>query len=109
MVNNALRFCDERIAISLSRDGPDAHLQVDDDGPGIAPEDRQNVFEPFMRLEAGLGNSSGGCGLGLAIVQAIVHAYDGTITLGSSVWGGASFHFCWPIKTAVTPRLTLSE
>lgn len=104
LVNNALRFCRERITVSVSRDAQLACLQVDDDGPGIAPEDRENVFEPFIRLEAGLENSSGGCGLGLAIVYAIVQAYDGTIVVENNEWGGARFRFCWPIKTEIPVR-----
>ena len=109
LVNNALRFCRDRIVITLSSDDSSACLQVDDDGPGIAPEDAENIFEPFIRLEAGLGNSSGGCGLGLAIVHAIVQAYDGTISVERSAWGGACFCFKWPIKTQTTPCVTVTE
>lgn len=108
LVNNALRFCQARIAITLSCDNQIARLQVDDDGPGIAPEDRENVFEPFIRLDTGHENSSGGCGLGLAIVYAIVQAYNGTITLESNPWGGARFRFQWPVKTVMTPRPALA-
>ncbi|MGG2142232.1 two-component system sensor histidine kinase RstB [Symbiopectobacterium sp. RP] len=107
LVNNALRFCHSRITVSVSRDGPMACLQVDDDGPGIAQEDRETVFEPFIRLEAGLENSSGGCGLGLAIVYAIVQAYDGTIVVESNEWCGARFRFSWPIKTDIPVRPAL--
>ncbi|MGM3175071.1 two-component system sensor histidine kinase RstB [Dickeya lacustris] len=97
LVNNGLRFCQQRLRVGLTLDARTACLQVEDDGPGIAPEDRQSVFEPFIRLEAGIENSSGGCGLGLAIVSAIVRAYQGTISVDSSPLGGARFKFCWPI------------
>ncbi|MEE3650456.1 MULTISPECIES: two-component system sensor histidine kinase RstB [unclassified Brenneria] len=105
LVNNGLRFCRSRLHISLQPDGGDrACLQVEDDGPGIEPENRKSIFEPFIRLEAGIENSSGGCGLGLAIVYAIVRAYEGSITVDGSPLGGARFRFCWPVKTADTPR-----
>lgn len=107
LVNNALRFYHSRITVSVSRDGPMVCLQVDDDGPGIAQEDRETVFDPFIRLEAVLENSRGGCGLGLAIVYAIVQAYDGTIVVESNEWGGAHFRFCWPIKTDIPVRPAL--
>ncbi|WP_035341404.1 MULTISPECIES: two-component system sensor histidine kinase RstB [unclassified Dickeya] len=97
LVNNGLRFCQQRLRVGLTLDERTACLQVEDDGPGIAPEDRQAVFEPFIRLAAGIENSSGGCGLGLAIVCAIVRAYHGTISVDSSPLGGARFQFCWPV------------
>nr|WP_113865279.1 two-component system sensor histidine kinase RstB [Brenneria salicis]NMN91816.1 two-component system sensor histidine kinase RstB [Brenneria salicis ATCC 15712 = DSM 30166]RBP65883.1 two-component system sensor histidine kinase RstB [Brenneria salicis ATCC 15712 = DSM 30166]RLM31912.1 two-component system sensor histidine kinase RstB [Brenneria salicis ATCC 15712 = DSM 30166] len=101
LVNNGLRFCRRRLHISLWLNADQtACLQVEDDGPGITPENRDAIFEPFVRLAAGIENSSGGCGLGLAIVHAIARAYTGAITVERSPLGGASFRFCWPIKTA---------
>ncbi|MFP9228316.1 two-component system sensor histidine kinase RstB [Pectobacterium cacticida] len=103
LLGNGLRFCRSRVHISLTSDAErTACLQVEDDGPGIAPENRENIFEPFTRLEAGIENSGGGCGLGLAIVHAIARAYNGTITVDESPLGGARFRFCWPIKPTVT-------
>ncbi|MEQ4510945.1 MAG: two-component system sensor histidine kinase RstB [Dickeya sp.] len=99
LVNNGLRFCQQRLRVGLTLDQQTACLQVEDDGPGIAPQDREHIFEPFIRLEAGIENSSGGCGLGLAIVHAIVRAYNGTIEVDSSPLGGARFLFRWPIVT----------
>ncbi|MEQ9892049.1 two-component system sensor histidine kinase RstB [Pectobacterium aroidearum] len=100
LIGNGLRFCHSRLHISLTSDAEHiACLQVEDDGPGIAPESRESVFEPFIRLEAGIENSSGGCGLGLAIVHAIARAYEGSINVDESPLGGARFRFCWPVKT----------
>lgn len=99
LVNNGLRFCHQQVHISLfMQHDQTACLLVEDDGPGIAPESRTLIFEPFVRLEAGVENSSGGCGLGLAIVHAIARAYEGTIAVDSSSLGGARFCFCWPVK-----------
>ncbi|RLM17772.1 two-component system sensor histidine kinase RstB [Brenneria alni] len=108
LLNNGLRFCRNRLHISLqlNRDNV-ACLQVEDDGPGIAAENREHIFEPFTRLEAAIENGSGGCGLGLAIVHAIARTHEGTITVDSSPLGGASFRFCWPVKTVASPRTTL--
>lgn len=101
LVNNALRFCRQRLHVALTREQGAACLVVEDDGPGIAPQDREYIFEPFIRLEAGIENSSGGCGLGLAIVHAIVRAYGGTIQAESSDLGGARFVFRWPVIAAL--------
>ncbi|MGK4328457.1 two-component system sensor histidine kinase RstB [Lonsdalea quercina] len=100
LVNNALRFCQQSIRVGLTLDRGVACLQIEDDGPGIAPQDRESIFEPFVRLEAGIQNSSGGCGLGLAIVHAIVRAYGGTIRAEFSALGGAKMTFLWPIVTS---------
>ncbi|KML67089.1 two-component system sensor histidine kinase RstB [Pectobacterium peruviense] len=103
LIGNGLRFCHSQLHISLTSDADHiACLQVEDDGPGIAPESRESVFEPFVRLEAGIENSSGGCGLGLAIVHAIARAYEGSIIVDESPLGGARFRFCWPVKTTTT-------
>lgn len=103
LIGNGLRFCHSRLHVSLTSDAEHiACLQVEDDGPGIPPDSRESVFEPFVRLEAGIENSSGGCGLGLAIVHAIARAYDGSITVDDSPLGGARFRFCWPVKTTTT-------
>ncbi|PWC12834.1 two-component system sensor histidine kinase RstB [Brenneria roseae subsp. americana] len=110
LVNNGLRFCHRRLHISLLQSHDQTTcLQVEDDGPGIAPESRDHIFEPFVRLDAGIENSSGGCGLGLAIVHAIARAYEGTITVDGSPLGGARFRFCWPRKTVAATALPLSR
>lgn len=98
LVNNALRYSNKRLRIGLWFDGDDACLQVEDDGPGIPPEERAKVFEPFVRLDPSRDRATGGCGLGLAIVHSIAQAYQGKVLLESSSLGGASFRFCWPVK-----------
>lgn len=101
LVNNALRYCVERLRIALWCDGENACLQVEDDGPGIPLTERQKVFEPFVRLDPSRDRATGGCGLGLAIVHSIAIAYQGGISVDSSSLGGASFRFCWPIQPRI--------
>lgn len=64
LVNNALRYSSQRVAVSLTLQGSHASLLVEDDGPGIAPEERERVFEPFVRLDPSRDRATGGCGLG---------------------------------------------
>lgn len=97
LVNNALRYSDNTLRISLQLNGSRATLVVEDDGPGIAPEARQRVFEPFVRLDPSRDRATGGCGLGLAIVHSIAQALGGDVRCEASDLGGARFCFNWPI------------
>jgi signal transduction histidine kinase len=71
-------------------------FSVEDDGPGIAPDQRERVFHRFHRTDSGRDRASGGTGLGLAIVRAIADAHGGTVTAGSSPEGGARFELELP-------------
>jgi len=97
LVNNALRYSDNTLRISLQLNGSRATLSVEDDGPGIAPDARQRVFEPFVRLDPSRDRATGGCGLGLAIVHSIAQALGGDVSCDASDLGGARFCFNWPI------------
>ncbi|WP_034914942.1 MULTISPECIES: two-component system sensor histidine kinase RstB [Erwinia] len=103
LVNNALRYASQRLRISLWFDGESAFMQVEDDGPGIPPEERERVFEPFVRLDPSRDRATGGCGLGLAIVHSVAQAFGGNVSIGASPLGGASVRFCWPINLPLTP------
>ncbi|WON78656.1 two-component system sensor histidine kinase RstB [Serratia sp. UGAL515B_01] len=98
LANNALRYSVQRLRIGLWFDDNGACLQVEDDGPGIPPDERERVFEPFVRLDPSRDRATGGCGLGLAIVHSIAVAYQGNAYVEASSLGGASFRFCWPVK-----------
>lgn len=97
LVNNALRYSSQRVAVSLTLQGSRASLLVEDDGPGIAPEERERVFEPFVRLDPSRDRATGGCGLGLAIVHSIAQAMGGEVRCEASPLGGARFCFSWPV------------
>jgi CheY-like chemotaxis protein len=67
-------------------------LTVDDEGPGIPPEERVRIFEPFWTTK----RAGEGTGLGLAVVDAIVHAHGGRIEVEQTDGGGASLRVTWP-------------
>jgi two-component system osmolarity sensor histidine kinase EnvZ len=87
LVSNAARH-GERIAISADHETRWLVIHVDDDGPGIPPELRDEVFKPFVRLDEARNQDEGGSGLGLAIARDIARSHGGDITLGDSPLGG---------------------
>lgn len=95
LVNNALRYSEHRLRISLWLDHHTGYLQVEDDGPGIPLAERDHVFEPFVRLDPSRDRATGGCGLGLAIVHSIALALQGSVTIESTPLGGACVRFSW--------------
>jgi two-component system osmolarity sensor histidine kinase EnvZ len=87
LVSNAARYGD-RIAIRATHDARYLIVMVDDDGPGIPAERREEVFRPFFRLDEARNVDSGGTGLGLAIARDIARAHGGDIILADSPLGG---------------------
>ncbi|MFI0444108.1 sensor histidine kinase [Actinomadura sp. 6N118] len=98
--DNAARHASRCVAFSLAERNGAALLTVDDDGPGIPVDERERVFERFVRLDkarAGLPEG-GGSGLGLAIVAELVRAHGGTVAASSSGLGGARITVTLPVS-----------
>ncbi|MEV6108433.1 HAMP domain-containing sensor histidine kinase [Streptomyces sp. NPDC051940] len=91
LLDNAVRHAAREVSVSLARDGGRAVLEVADDGPGVPPADRERIFERFVRLDDARSRDDGGAGLGLAICRDVVERHGGTVTVGRSAAGGASF------------------
>ncbi len=87
LVSNASRYANS-IAITAHRDHRWLTITVDDDGPGIPPNMREDVFKPFLRLDNARNQDKGGTGLGLAIARDIARSHGGEITLSDSPMGG---------------------
>jgi two-component system OmpR family sensor kinase len=84
------------VRVRVRADGDHAVLEVEDDGPGIAPKDAERIFERFYRAETSRSREFGGAGLGLSIVAAVVEAHDGSSTYEPSPSGGARFVLRFP-------------
>jgi len=92
LVANASRHARSTVALGLVETAEGrAVLTVDDDGDGVAPGDRDRVFERFVRLDDARDRDAGGSGLGLAIVAEIVRVHGGTVRVESAPLGGARF------------------
>ncbi|MGZ4149103.1 MAG: HAMP domain-containing sensor histidine kinase [Actinomycetota bacterium] len=84
-------------------DGLQVELSVQDEGPGLTPEAADRVFERFFRGDPARSRETGGVGLGLAIVSAIVEAHGGTVSAGRGTAGGARFAVLLPAWQALPP------
>jgi NtrC-family two-component system sensor histidine kinase KinB len=95
LVSNALRHARHggHIHVTAIPVGPQIHLAVQDDGPGIPHEYQARIFQKFVQVK---GRESGGTGLGLAICKEIVRAHGGTIWVESKPGQGSTFTFTIP-------------
>jgi two-component system OmpR family sensor kinase len=99
LVDNALKY-GERARLRLRVANDACLLEIDDDGPGIPEQLQQQVFEPFFRLETSRSRDTGGIGLGLATVRAIVLDHGGEVGLGNRKGGGLRVTVSLPVGTS---------
>jgi two-component system sensor histidine kinase TctE len=93
LLGNAMSYARTGIHVTLRREGRDVVLTVGDDGPGLAVEEREAVFQRFTRGSAAV---PGGSGLGLALVQESARAAGGDATAGQSQLGGLEVRVTFP-------------
>ena len=82
--------------VSVTSDAHRVAVAVADEGPGLPPEDIDRVFDRFWRAQPSRARTSGGAGLGLSIVRAIVERHGGRIRVANRPEGGAVFSFDLP-------------
>jgi len=87
LVENAVAY-GHKADVRIDDMGDGYDVLVEDEGPGIPENDRQRVFEPFVRLEGSRNGATGGTGLGLTLVKAIAEGHGGEITLENRPGGG---------------------
>jgi two-component system sensor histidine kinase QseC len=91
LIGNAIKYTPDqgKISVTLQYDAHDIVLTVSDSGPGIAPSERDRIFDRFYRVGGDQHQSQViGCGLGLSIVKHIADLYQAKIALAQSEWGG---------------------
>ena len=100
LADNAARHARGKVCLSLEESPAGVVLAVDDDGDGIPPQDRDRIFERFVRLDSARSRDAGGSGLGLAIVAEIAAAHGATVTAGDGALGGTRFTVRFPPQPA---------
>lgn len=102
LLTNAVRLAPEGSTIALTAhvDRDRVAITVADEGPGIAPADRERVFERFWRGDVASARGDGRSGLGLAIVRQIVEEHHGTVTLEPTPAGGSAFTLWFPASVS---------
>ncbi|MGV3661726.1 MAG: sensor histidine kinase [Prosthecobacter sp.] len=93
LIENAIRYSPsgEHVLVRTSRSGNEVRIEVIDHGSGIAPEHVPHLFERFYRVDKARSRAHGGSGLGLSIVQALVEAHQGSVSVDSTVGRGSTF------------------
>lgn len=96
LLENAVKF-GGRARARVYCDGTSAIVEIEDDGPGIPPEEAERVFEPFYRREPSRSRQTGGIGLGLAVVRSVARGHGGDVVLANRPAGGLTARVQLPI------------
>ncbi len=104
LLDNASRHAHHSVAITLTTDNRNAIVDIDDDGPGIPPDQRDRVFDRFTRLDEARDRDGGGAGLGLAIARQVARTHHGDITCTESPHGGARLTLTIPLPPSTNAR-----
>ena len=96
LLDNAQRYANH-VSVTAYKRARGIEVVIDDDGPGIAIDKREDVFKPFFRLEGSRNPGTGGVGLGLTIARDVVRGHGGDIFLGESPCGGLRVRLRLPL------------
>ncbi len=98
LLSNALRYTKPSgmVTLRVGRDGPSAFLEVEDTGIGIAPDDLRHIFTRFWRSDRSRSRTTGGSGIGLAVVLKLVRAHQGRVDVDSVLGKGSRFRVLLP-------------
>ena len=96
LIDNAIKY-GKRINIEFVKNNNNLFLKIEDNGPGIAENEYENVFKPFYKINKGRADSKSSVGLGLSIASDIIKSHGGNIKLEKSSLGGLSVKIFLPI------------
>jgi signal transduction histidine kinase len=101
LIVNASKYAGQDVRCSLTQDGDDFVLTVEDDGKGVPEDEREKVFKAFTRIDNSRNRETGGYGLGLAVVARVAELHGGLASVDASPGlGGARFSVRWPPRSS---------
>ena len=89
LIDNAIKYA-EKVNIELTKNKSNLFIKIEDNGPGIAEKEYENVFKPFYKIDKGRAESKSSVGLGLSIASDIIRSHGGNIKLEKSKMKGLS-------------------
>jgi signal transduction histidine kinase len=98
---------DQTIALTVDREGDTAILSVEDEGPGVPPEAKARIWEPYSRVTSAASAAIAGTGIGLAVVRELTGLHGGSARVEASPRGGARFVIELPGATSTTAPAAL--
>lgn len=104
LMDNALKYTEDAIELTLSSEGNQAILQVRDYGEGIASQDLEHIFDRFYRVDKSRTRKSGGTGLGLSIAKQIAQGHGGKLLVDSVIGSGTVFTLQLPLAKETAPE-----
>jgi signal transduction histidine kinase len=106
LLDNAYKYTpgDKRVSVRAYREGSSVVFAVEDNGIGIAPREQKRIFRKFYQVDQRLARETGGCGLGLSIVDYIVRAHGGTVRVESRPGTGSTFRVTLPCHKQACPK-----
>jgi signal transduction histidine kinase len=111
LLDNAWKYSEDikHIVLMVRVEDQKVMFSVKDNGIGIAPRDTKRIFQPFYQVDQRLSRKAGGCGLGLSIVQSIVAAHRGSLSVQSVPGGGSTLTMTVPAATAMAEVTKAAE
>ena len=99
VIVNAIRYGKKKIIVDIIKKSESLEISIEDNGPGIPENQREEMFKPFTRLDDSRNTETGGMGLGLSIVQEVIHQHGGEVSLlTSEKLGGLKVKIELPLK-----------
>lgn len=98
LIENAIKYSNDKINVSASKLNDDVIIQVKDHGQGIHEDEQKRIFDRFYRVDKARSRETGGTGLGLAIAKVITEEHHGEVSVSSKVGEGSTFTLCLPYR-----------
>src|SRR5699024_8626545 len=98
LMDNAVKYSQDTVKLSVTQDGQYVKVEVQDSGRGIPETEQEKIFDRFYRIDKSRSRETGGTGLGLSIAKTIAEAHDGTLTVSSAAEEGSTFKLQLPVS-----------